>query len=83
MLWSMKPVTVYQAKTHFSKLLARVEKGEEIVVCRGKQPVARLVPYARATRRRPKVGEVTSKPVRWSPDCFEPISADEAASWGL
>jgi len=30
----------------FSKLIARVEAGEEIIVCRGSTPVAKIVPYA-------------------------------------
>ena len=37
-------VNVHEAKTHFSKLLARVEKGERITVARAGKPVARLVP---------------------------------------
>jgi prevent-host-death family protein len=37
-------VNVHEAKTHFSKLLARVEKGERIVVARDGKPVAKLVP---------------------------------------
>ena len=37
-------VTIGEAKTHFSKLVRRVEAGEEIVVRRGSEPVARIVP---------------------------------------
>ncbi len=37
-------VNVYEAKTHFSKLLARVMTGEEIVIAKSGKPVARLVP---------------------------------------
>jgi prevent-host-death family protein len=37
-------VNVHEAKTQFSKLLARVEKGERITVARAGRPVARLVP---------------------------------------
>jgi len=37
-------VNVHEAKTHFSKLLARVEKGERITVARAGKPIARLVP---------------------------------------
>jgi len=40
-------VNVYEAKTHLSKLLARVEDGEEVVIARAGRPVARLVPVAR------------------------------------
>ena len=35
---------MHEAKTHLSQLLTRVEAGEEIVIARGKDPVARLVP---------------------------------------
>jgi prevent-host-death family protein len=41
----MKSVNVHEAKTHFSKLLARVEKGHEVLISRAGKPVARLVPH--------------------------------------
>lgn len=37
-------VTIHEAKAHFSKLVRRAEAGEEIVVRRGREPVARIVP---------------------------------------
>ncbi len=40
----MRTVKVHEAKTQFSKLLAEVEAGEEIIVQRGDTPVAKLVP---------------------------------------
>lgn len=40
-------VTVGEAKTRLSELLARVEAGEEIVIARGDHPVARLLPMQR------------------------------------
>ena len=42
----MATVTVHAAKTNLSKLIKRVEAGEEIVIARGDRPVVRLVPYA-------------------------------------
>lgn len=39
----MPTVNVHEAKTHLSKLLARVEAGEEIVIARDGRPVARMV----------------------------------------
>jgi len=45
-------VNVHEAKTHLSKLLERVEAGEEIVVARAGRPVARLVPHQPARARR-------------------------------
>lgn len=35
-------VKIGEAKTHLSELLARVEAGEEIVIARGNDPIARL-----------------------------------------
>ena len=40
----MSTVTIHAAKTNLSKLLAQVEAGEEIVIARGKTPIARLTP---------------------------------------
>jgi prevent-host-death family protein len=40
-------VTIHEAKTQFSKLVRRAEAGEEIVVRRGRQPVARIMPLER------------------------------------
>jgi prevent-host-death family protein len=39
-------VNVHEAKTHLSRLLARVEAGEEIVIARAGHPIARLEPLA-------------------------------------
>lgn len=39
-------VNVHEARTHLSRLLARVERGEEVVISRSGKPVARLVPIA-------------------------------------
>jgi prevent-host-death family protein len=36
-------VTVQEAKTHLSRLLRRVEAGEDVVIRRGREPVAMLV----------------------------------------
>jgi len=42
----MDAVSIHEAKTHFSRLVARAEAGEEIVVRRGQKPVAKIVAYA-------------------------------------
>jgi prevent-host-death family protein len=45
-------VGAYEAKTHFSRLLERVARGESITITRHGKPVAKLVP-ADAVRKRP------------------------------
>ncbi len=41
----MADVNIHEAKTQFSRLVQRVEKGEEIVIARAGRPVARLVRF--------------------------------------
>ncbi|HVA81129.1 MAG TPA: type II toxin-antitoxin system Phd/YefM family antitoxin [Candidatus Binataceae bacterium] len=38
------PVNIHDAKTHFSRLLKRVMRGEEVIIARAGHPVARLCP---------------------------------------
>ncbi len=47
-----KSVGVHEAKTHLSKLLERVSAGEEIVITRRGEELARLVPARRGGTRR-------------------------------
>jgi prevent-host-death family protein len=48
----MASINVHEAKTHLSELLKRVEGGEEIVIARSGQPIAKLVPLRRLTEPR-------------------------------
>ena len=45
-------VNVHEAKTHLSKLLARVANGEEIIISKSGKPIARLVPIAEKPKKR-------------------------------
>ena len=76
-------VTIHQAKTHLSRLLQQVEAGEEVVVCRGKLPVARIVPSCPSRVARPKVGKATSQRFDISEDSFAPLGDEELKQWGL
>ena len=53
----MPVVNVHEAKTHLSKILERVARGEEIVIAKAGKPVARLVPIE-GTRRPGRLKEV-------------------------
>jgi len=41
---STQRIGLFEAKTHLSELVARAERGEEVVITRHNKPVARLVP---------------------------------------
>src|SRR5487761_2208479 len=56
-IWLIKPVGVrmesvglFEAKTHLSELVARAERGEEVVITRHNKPVPTLAPVTRARR---------------------------------
>lgn len=51
----MSVVTIHQAKTQLSQLIALAERGEEVVIARGNNPVVRLVALTPVTPR-PKFG---------------------------
>jgi prevent-host-death family protein len=56
-------VTIHEAKTQLSRLIAAVERGEEVVIARRDKPVARLVP-AIPERPRRKLGFLADLPVK-------------------
>lgn len=64
----MRQVNIHEAKTHLSKLIA---SGEEVVIARYGEPVARLLPIRRETSRRVP-GSARGK-VRISKAFFEPL----------
>jgi prevent-host-death family protein len=45
-------VNMHEAKTHLSRLVARAEAGEQIIIARDGRPVARLIPYSETGQRR-------------------------------
>lgn len=76
----MATFTIHEAKTNLSKLIARAEAGEEVVIARGKIPVARLERLApRTFDRRPGL----SRHLPDLPDSFffDPLPEDELALW--
>lgn len=61
----MTTFNIHEAKTHFSKLLERVLKGEEVIIAKAGKPVARILPVvANVTTRTPGIdkGKVTIMP---------------------
>ncbi|MCL2464096.1 MAG: type II toxin-antitoxin system prevent-host-death family antitoxin [Micrococcales bacterium] len=57
----MTTVTVHEAKTNLSRLLAMVEQGEIVVVARATKPVARLVPINGPERPRRCLGRLAGR----------------------
>jgi antitoxin (DNA-binding transcriptional repressor) of toxin-antitoxin stability system len=80
----MQTITTHEAKTHLSRYLAAIERGEEFIIARGSKPIARLSPLEPvAPRRRPKVGETRDEPMHVPEEAFAPLTEEELKDWGL
>ncbi len=72
-------VNVHQAKSQLSRLLARAEAGEDVVIARNGDPVARLV-SVRGTRGTRRFGALKDHVVV-DDSFFEPLPESELARW--
>ena len=79
------PYTVHQAKTQFSRLLREVEAGKEVIVTRGKKPVAKLVPVERSDQKEHPfrfIGAFAGE-VEADDSAFDPMSNEELVETGF
>jgi len=72
-------VNMHEAKTHLSRLVERVEAGEEIVVSRAGRPVAKIVPI-RASHPRREPGSLRGR-IHLSDDFDAPLPDDVAGTF--
>ncbi|MDR2374254.1 MAG: type II toxin-antitoxin system prevent-host-death family antitoxin [Bifidobacteriaceae bacterium] len=70
-------VNVQEAKTHLSRLLALVERGERVTIARRGRPVAELAPAAGAGV------ELGFWPAEVSDEAAQPLDDEDLAAWGL
>lgn len=75
----MTVVTVHQAKTNLSRLIRKASQGEEVIIARGPNPVARLVPVGEVKGKR-QPGSLKGK-LRVGREFFEPLPASELSRW--
>jgi prevent-host-death family protein len=73
---------IHEAKTNLSRLVAKVESGEDVVIARAGKPVARLVPVGRGKKKRPnrRPGQLKGK-IRIGPDFDDPLPEEVLAAF--
>lgn len=64
---------VHEAKTNFSRILARVQAGEEVIIAKAGEPIARIVPIRPQGRRLPD----TEKGTLWVAEDFDAPLPDD------
>jgi prevent-host-death family protein len=73
-------VTIHQAKTQLSKLIAKAETGEDVVIMRGKNPVARITAIA-AVKGKRIPGRLKGKITLPNEFFFDPLPEEELRAW--
>ncbi len=71
-------VTIGEAKARLSKLIARVEAGEDVIIARGHEPVARLAPLD--VERRARVSKAIEA-IRALRARAKPVTVEEILAW--
>lgn len=71
-------VNIKQDKAQLSKLMAKAEAGEEVLIARRGRPVARLVKYKPAGKRRP---DTLKGKLPIPENFFDPLPEEELAVW--
>ena len=80
----MTTITTHEAKTHLSRYLAEVEKGQEFIIAHGKSAVVMLVPMKKSKKKpRPKVGDIKGEPFVFPLSAFAALREEELKEWGL
>jgi prevent-host-death family protein len=74
----VKVVNMHEAKTTLSQLVEQAENGEEVIIARAGEPVARIVALHSSGRR--KLGQWKGK-VRMSDDFDAPLPDAELSAW--
>jgi len=73
----MQTVNIHEAKTHLSRLLARIAGGESIVIAKAGKPIAKLVPISDPdTARKRRIGFLKDAGFK-VPDDFDTFAQDE------
>lgn len=72
-------INMHEAKTHLSRIVERVEAGEEIIISRAGKPVAKVVPI-RTTGPRREPGSLRGR-IHLADDFDAPLPADVAGAF--
>ena len=72
-----KPVTIHEAKTNLSRLVAAAEAGEEVIIARGAKPIVRLVRLMPPISPRKRAFGAFKGQFSVGPEFLEPLPPEE------
>jgi antitoxin (DNA-binding transcriptional repressor) of toxin-antitoxin stability system len=72
----MIKLNIHEAKTHLSRYLSRLEKGETILLCKRNVPIAEIKPLLKSSRK-PRPTGLAKGLFQVPPSFFEPLPEEE------
>lgn len=81
----MKKLGAFEVKTHLSKLLEEVQGGEEILITKRGEPIAKIIPYGKSSSDAKSI--ISSfrrwrKNITWKGEHDDGVSIKDAREWG-
>lgn len=73
--------TIHKARTNLSRLIKEALSGKEVIITRGGQPVAKIVPIISAAKKR--IPDMLKGQIWSAPDAFDPLTDEELRDLGF
>ena len=73
-------LNIHEAKTHLSKYLPKLAKGETIILCKRNIPIAEIKPIPQPSKKKRPIGLARGK-IELLPSFFDPLPEEELALW--
>ena len=77
----MPTFSIHEARTHLSRLIARAEAGEEVVITRDGKPVVRMEPVRPSRHVEPRAPGSWQGRITIDDSFFDPLPEEELAAW--
>jgi prevent-host-death family protein len=77
----MASYNIHEAKSSLSQLVKKTEQGEEVIIMRNGEPVAKLVRYRRPRQKKINLGFAAGLVKEIDKDWWKPMTDEEAEAW--
>ena len=77
----MANYNIHEAKSSLSRLIKKTEQGEEVIIMRNGEPVAKLVQYRKRRPKKIKLGFAAGLVKEIDKDWWKPMTDEEVEAW--
>lgn len=79
----MTKLNIHEAKTHLSKYLVKVQRGETIQICKNGKPIAQIIPMPKKKRNLKKLFGIAKHQLINMDHFNDPLTDDDLPGMGL